>query len=231
MKMPVKKRLALAGAVVATLGAVGTLVGGTTFGLFSSSGSSNGNVFTAGTVTVGPGDTGSVTCTIPNMVPGDSSTGAPIGGKTDTPCTYNVKYTGSASGWLGVDVTVANGSTALYDDTTTGLQLYLKDASSTYVTSTAPTAGTKFTQEGGTPASLPIGTTSNLLVSTTPATTGTAVSFTLNYAVPIASGNSYQGGSATVTLTFHAVQSNNNPLPGDCVAGQQCNPGGSFVWS
>jgi hypothetical protein len=165
------------------------------------------------------------------MVPGDSSTGAPIGSKTDTQCTYNVKYTGSASAWLGIDVTVSNGSTALYDGTATGLQLYLKDGSATFVTSTAPTAGTTFVHEGGTAASLPTGTTSNLLVSTTPAATNTAVSFTLDYAVPIATGNSYQGGSASVTLTFHAVQSGNNALPSDCAAGQQCNPNSTFVWS
>jgi hypothetical protein len=226
-----KKRLAIAGAVAVTLGAVGTLVGGTTFGLFSSTNSSGSNTFTAGTVTVGPGSASSVTCTIPNMVPGDSSSGAPIGNKTDTQCTYNVKYTGSAGAWLGVDVTVTNGSTALYDGTATGLQLYMKNGSTTFLTSTAPTAGTTYAKEGGASADLPAGTTSNLLVSTTAATTGTAVNFTLDYAVPIATGNNYQGGSATVTLTFHAVQSGNNPLPSDCAAGQQCNAGSTFVWS
>lgn len=231
MKRAVKRRLALAGAIVATLGAVGTLVGGFSFGLFSSTGTSGANVFTAGTVTVGPGSPTSVTCTIPAMVPGDSSAGAPIGSKADTTCTYNVKYTGSASAWLGVDVNVTNGSTALYDGSATGLQLYLKAGSTSYVTSTAPTAGTTYTAQGGTATTLPAGTTSNLLVSTSPATANTAVSFTLDYALPIATGNSYQGGSATVTLTFHAVQSADNPLPSACATGQQCNPGSTFVWS
>jgi hypothetical protein len=165
------------------------------------------------------------------MVPGDSSSGAPIGSKTDTTCTYNVKYTGSADAWLGVDVTVTNGSPALYDGTANGLQLYLKDGSTTYLTSTAPTAGTTYKQQGGTSATLSAGTTSNLLVSTTAATQNTAVSFTLDYAVPSASGNTYQGGSATVTLTFHAVQSGNNALPSGCAAGQQCNSTSTFVWS
>jgi hypothetical protein len=86
--------------------------------------------------------------------------------------------------------------------------------------------------QGGTSTSLPSGsTTSNLLIGTTAATTNTAVSFTLDYAVPIASGNAYQGGSAMVTLTFHAVQSGNNPLPTGCAAGQQCNAGSGFAWS
>jgi hypothetical protein len=166
------------------------------------------------------------------MVPGDSSTGAPIGGKADTPCTYNVNYTGSASAYLAVDVAIGNGSVPLYDGSATGLQLYLKDAApTTYLTSTAPTAGTTFKQEGGASVSLPVGTTANLLVSAVPATPNTAVSYTLNYAIPLASGNTYQGGSSTVTLTFHAVQAANNPLPGDCVAGQQCNATTTFLWS
>ena len=226
-----KKRLAIIGGSVATIAAAATLAGGITFGLFSASGASGANTFTGGTVTVAAGTPTSVTCSITNMVPGDSSAGAPIGGKADTACTYNMKYTGSATAYLAVDVAVANTGTALYDGTNTGLQLYLKDGTSTYLTSTAPTAGTTFTAQGGTSASLPIGTTANLLVSTTPAATNTAVSFTLNYAVPIATGNTYQGGSATVTLTFHAVQAANNPVTGACLGGQQCNGTSTFLWS
>ena len=227
-----KKRLAIIGGSVATIAAAATLAGGITFGLFSASGASGANTFTGGTVTVAAGTPTSVTCSITNMVPGDSSAGAPIGGKADTACTYNMKYTGSATAYLAVDVAVSNGTTPLYDGTATGLQLYLKDGvPSTYLTSTAPTAGTTFTAQGGTSASLPIGTTANLLVSTTPAATNTAVSFTLNYAVPIATGNTYQGGSATVTLTFHAVQAANNPVTGACLGGQQCNGTSTFLWS
>ena len=234
MKMSRKKKkwLAIIVGSVATAGAAATLAGGVTFGLFSASGASGANTFTGGTVTVGTGTPTSVTCSITNMVPGDSSSGAPIGGKTDTACTYNMKYTGSATAYLAVDVAVSNGTTPLYDGTATGLQLYLKDGvPSTYLTSTAPTAGTTFVAQGGTSASLPIGTTANLLVSTTPAATNAAVSFTLNYAVPIATGNTYQGGSATVTLTFHAVQAGNNPVTGACLAGQQCNATTTFLWS
>jgi hypothetical protein len=232
MTRSIKIRLALAGAIAVTIGAVATLVGGVSFGLFSGSASSSTQSFTAGTVTVGAGTPTSVTCTITNMVPGDSSAGAPIGSKADTTCTYNVKYTGSANAWLAVDVTVSNGSTPLYDGTATGLQLYLKAGTTTFLTSTAPTAGTTYAAQGGTATSLPAGsTTPNLLISTTAATTNTAVSFTLDYAVPIASGNTYQGGSAMVTLTFHAVQSGNNALPTACAAGQQCNAASGFAWS
>jgi len=232
MQKSLRRRLALAGAATAIVGSAATLVAGFTFGLFSASEASGANSFTAGTVSVGLGTPASVTCTITDMVPGDSSAGAPIGSKADTTCTYNVKYTGSVGAYLAVDVTVANGTTSLYDGTATGLQLYLVDATpTTYVTSTAPTAGTTYQQQGGTAASLPVGTTANLLVSTTPATASQAVSFSLDYALPSASGNTYQGGSTTVTLTFHAVQSGNNPLPGACAAGQQCNNGSGFSWS
>jgi hypothetical protein len=227
-----KKRLAIIVGSVATVGAAATLAGGVTFGLFSASGAGGANTFTGGTVTVGTGTPVSVNCVITNMVPGDSSSGAAIGSKAATACTYNMKYTGSATAWMAVDVAVSNGTTPLYDGTATGLQLYLKDGTpSTYLTSTAPTAGTTFAAQGGAATSLPTGTTANLLVSTTPAAPNTSVSFTLNYAVPIATGNAYQGGSATVTLTFHAVQAGNNPLPGACVAGQQCNPTTTFLWS
>jgi|SRR5271170_437834 len=227
-----KKRLAIIVGAVATAGAAATLAGGVTFGLFSASGAAGANTFTGGTVSIGTGTPGSVTCSLTGMVPGDSSAGAPIGSKLDAACTYNMKYTGSATAWLAVDVAVSNGTTPLYDGTATGLQLYLKDGTpSTYLTSTAPTAGTTFAVQGGTAASLPTGTTANLLVSTSPAAPNTSVSFTLNYAVPIATGNAYQGGSATVTLTFHAVQAGNNPLPGACVAGQQCNATTTFLWS
>jgi hypothetical protein len=227
-----KKRLAIIVGSVATVGAAATLAGGVTFGLFSASGASGANTFTGGTVSIGTNTPISVVCTLAGMVPGDSSAGAPVGSKADTACTYNMKYTGTATAWLAVDVAVSNGTPVLYDGTATGLQLYLKDGTpTTYLTSTAPTAGTTFTAQGGTATSLPTGTTANLLVSTIPATTGTAVSFTLNYAVPIATGNAYQGGSATVTLTFHAVQAGNNPLPGACVAGQQCNATTTFLWS
>jgi len=227
-----KKRLAIIAGSVATAAAAATLAGGITFGLFSASGAGGANTFTGGTVTVAAGTPTSVTCSITNMVPGDSSSGAPIGGKTNTPCTYNMKYTGSATAYLAVDVAVSNGTIPLYDGTATGLQLYLKDGTpTTYLTSTAPTAGTTFTAQGSTSTSLPVGTTANLLVSPTPAATNATVSFTLNYAVPIASGNTYQGGSSTVTLTFHAVQAGNNPVTGACLAGQQCNATSTFLWS
>ena len=226
MSMSIKKRFALGAGAAATVGAVATLAAGVTFGLFSSAAPSQANSFTAGTVTVGQDNSTSVVCSISNMVPGDSSTGASTGSKADTTCKYNVKYTGSANAYLAVDVAVSNGSTTLYDGSATGLQLYLKDGSSTSYLN-----GTSYTKQGGSSATLPSGSTPNLLVSTAPASTNTAVNFSLDYLLPSSAGNGYQGGNSTVTLTFHAVQSGNNSLPGTCVAGQQCDNGSGFAWS
>ena len=229
MKTSFKKRVALGGSLIASIGVVATIVVGMTLGLYGTSQASTGD---GGTVTVGTGAPASVTCTIANMMPGDSSTGAPIGSQADSACTYNVKYTGSASAWLAVDVAITNGSTALYDGTATGLQLYLNDANSTYLTSTAPTSGTTFKTAAGTATSLPAAGIQDLLVSATAAAANTAVGFTLDYALPIASGNIYQGGSATVTLTFHAVLAGTNSLPSTCTsAGSQCLAGDGFAWS
>jgi hypothetical protein len=233
MKTSSKKRKALGGSLIASIGVVAIIAVGMTLGLYGTSQASTGNSVTDGTVTVGTGAPASVTCTIANMMPGDSSAGAPIGSRADSACSYNVRYTGSATAWLAVDVTITNGSTALYDGTATGLQLDLNDAAATsYLASTAPAAGTTFKTAAGTATTLPAGSTADLLVSTTAAATNSAVSFSLDYALPIASGNIYQGGSATVTLTFHAVLAGTNSLPGTCAsAGNQCLAGSGFAWS
>jgi hypothetical protein len=234
-----RKRLALAGAAVTVIGAVATLVAGFTFGLFSATESGGTNSFTAGTVTVTTTTPASVTCTITTMVPGDASTNfsPAYSNSSDTPCTYNVEYTGSASAWLGVDVAVSNGSTSLFSSgSATGIQFQLKDGTpTTYVSSSATnstgTGDTTYDAQGGTATALPATGVSDLLVSTTAATNGTVVDFSLDYGLPLDSGNAFQGGSVTVTLTFHAVQSKNNSLPVACAAGDQCNAGGSFAWS
>lgn len=224
MRTSAKKRLTLAAAAVAAVAAAATLAAGYTFGLFSATDTLPASSFTAGTVSVAT--SGSVTCNLANMTPGQSSGGAPTGSNSVRACSYNLTYTGTSPAWLAVDVQVSNGSTALYDGTAAGLQLYLTDgANTTYVN------GTSYQTEGSTPGTLTPGTTSDLLVSTTAATPGTGISLILNYALPAAAGNSYQGGSTTVTLTFHAVQAASNPLPADCAPGHQCNSSSSFTWS
>ena len=213
--MSMKKRLALGAGAVATVGAVATLIAGVTFGLFSATNTQTGtNSFTAGTVTQGSPAT--TTCTISNMVPGDSSTGytpAPSGqtNAQSAPCTFAVTYTGSAPAYLGVDVAV--GGSSLYDGTTNGLQLQVSDGTTSYTTGGA------------------LNGTSNLLVSTTPdaGSSNTVHTLTVNYALPTAATNAKQGLSTTLTLTIHAVQSGNNNFVTGCSAGHTC--GTATNWS
>lgn len=208
--------LALAG-----VASVATLTLGATLALFSATESSSTNSFSTGTVSVGLG-AASTTCNILEMMPGDSSTQYPTGSQNKVRCTYNVKYTGSADAYLAVDVALTNGATSLYTGTGSGLQIVLKDGTHTYIDNTGYTAlgGSTTTVVAGTPVT-------NLLINDTPATTGTLVSFTVDYSLPIGAPNSLQGGSASVVLTFHAVQSVNQSL-GSCVAGRQCN---TLNWS
>jgi len=110
----------------------------------------------------------------------------------------------------------------LYTGSENGLQIVLKDATRTYVSNTSFTslAGTSTTVAAGTPVT-------NLLINDVPASTDTLVSFTVDYSLPIGAPNLLQGGSASVVLTFHAVQAVNQSL-GTCVAGRQCN---TLNWS
>jgi hypothetical protein len=212
--MSIKKRLALGAGAVATVGAVATLVAGVTFGLFSASQTGATNTFTAGTVTLT--NPVNASCTISPMAPGDSSAGyTPVpAGQTDpqtAACTFAVTYGGNLPAYLGVDAAV--GGTGLYDASATGLQFQIGDGTTSYATGGA------------------LNGTSNLLVSTTPdaANSSKVHTFTVNYALPTASPNSYQGKNTTLTLTVHAVQSGNNNFVGGCTAGQSC--GVAANWS
>jgi predicted ribosomally synthesized peptide with SipW-like signal peptide len=222
MRAPRKKHLAIAGGTIAAIAAAATLIAGVTFGLFSSQVNAGSQTFTAGTVTLT--STQVVTCTLApgDVKPGDSGT-----------CDFNYTYSGNPA-WLAVDI--AGTSTA----------------SSTpppapYGGGPAPTAAGLL--DGSNPLSLSIGSGSALTLTshavadvllsapTTPTTPG-AGTVTLHGSLPLAAGNEYQGGSATVTLTIHAVQSKNNPTAGSltpCTQYAVCTAatptGQPFGWS
>jgi predicted ribosomally synthesized peptide with SipW-like signal peptide len=190
------------------IAAMGTLVIGSTLALFSASETSGANAFASGTVTVGLGDTSSV---VSGMAPGDSSKAAATGSKTLDSCSYNVKYTGSSTAWLAVDVAVATTGTNLYTAGANGLQFYVA-AGSTKIMN-----GTTYKILDGTDTNVVSGSTvEHILISTTAATTD------IDYLLPLLAPNALQGGNTTITLTFRAVQSANQPI-GDCEAGRQCN--------
>lgn len=215
-----KFRMSLGGGLLA-LAAAGALTIGTTLSLFSASESSSTNSFTAGTVTVGLGTSPSVTCNVTGMAPGDSSSGSATGSKTLDPCTYNVKYTGSLSAWLSVDVAINASGTNLYTSGTDGLQFYVKDGSTNVIN------GTKFKAIDGTDTSVSSGVlVEHILLNDVAAAQNTSKTFSIDYLLPLLAPNALQGASTTITLTFHAVQSANQPLSqpgGTCQVGRQCN--------
>ncbi|MFN5604022.1 MAG: TasA family protein [Actinomycetes bacterium] len=221
MKRPNARFTMNLGGGLLAIAAMGTLVIGSTLALFSASETSGSNDFAAGTVTVGLGDASSIECDISGMAPGDSSKFAATGSNSLDSCTYEVKYTGSSTAWLSVDVAVATTGTNLYTAGQDGLQFYVGAGD------TAIMNGTTYKILDGTATTVNSGeTVEHILISSTPATTNTTVSFGIEYLLPLLAPNALQGGNTSITLTFRAVQSANQPI-GDCVAGQQCN---TIIW-
>jgi hypothetical protein len=210
-----KKRLFLAAGTLASIGAVVALATGVTFGLFSASATQTGtNSFSTGDVSIGSPVT--VQCTVSNMAPGDQSSGyspANLGETTTpgTPCSFQVKYTGSLPAYLAVDEVEASTSTPdLYS--TGGLKFQISDGTTSY-SSAGSLNG------------------SDLLVSSTPDAGGSNAvhKITVNYALPTSADNTFQDTNTTLTLTIHAVQSDNNNFVGSCTAGTTC--GTAANWS
>lgn len=213
--------LARGAAGIAALAAGAAVALGITVALFSATQTSSSNTFTAGTVSVGLGSE-SVTCQIAQIMPGDSSVGHPSGSKDLSTCVYDVRYTGNAPAWLAVDILVQGGTPSLYTGSSTGFQVLLTANDTLTLVN-----GTSYLAQNGSSTSLSSGVTAgDLLLSTTPAEQGDAIRFDVDYLLPTLAPNALQGGEVSVTLTFHAVQSDNQPV-GTCVAGRQC---GGIVW-
>ncbi len=210
-----KKRLLIGAGGIATVAAAGTLIAGTTLGLFTASQSSGSNSFTAGTVTLTQG--ASATCAVTKMVPGDQS-GVTAG---DNACTLVVTYTGNAPAWMALDVSILG--TGLYDSSPTGLQFTITDSQG------APVTYMSGTSLGGSPTSGNTPSASNLLVKTASFSNGQSVTFTVNYSLPSGATNGYQGLTSTLSMTAHAVQSGNNGSTSGCTPGQVC--AGVTSWS
>jgi predicted ribosomally synthesized peptide with SipW-like signal peptide len=216
MKTSRKRPLIVFGGGLAAIGAVGVLALGTTLSLFSDSDTSATNTFVSGTVEVGPNGA-STTCSVGQIMPGDSSTNYGSGSTAMTPCTYNVVYTGTAPAWLAVDVLVDGGTPNLFTGTGEGLQFLVRADGETNIVD-----GTSYLDPGGSPTVVSAGSAvTDILVSETPAVTNDTVQFGIDYLLPLLAPNALQGGTAEITLTFHAVQSANQPI-GSCIAGRQC---------
>ena len=243
-----KKKLLVAGASLTTIAAVVALATGATFGLFSATSPSQSGNFTAGTVTLD--QTKTITCTVGTLSPGDGSYSSyNTESGANAQCSLPFSYTGSVPAYLAVDVSVSGGAgtpvspygssapnaaPGLFDGSANGLQLLVKSAgtvANTFVT------GTQFTNGSGSAANVTgscagngtesgcaaSGTVNDLLIGKfSPTNTGTV---TVDYGLPSAANNAYEGATSTVTLTVHAVQANNNSTVAACTAGQQCLSG------
>lgn len=220
------RKAAFAAGVAASMAALITFALGATTALFSDSEAGADNTFNSGTVTVAPGSSASAVCTITEMMPGDSSTnfvGAGSlanGNNALAPCDFKVKYTGSASAWLAVDVVITGGATSLYTGTDGGFQTLVAVDNGANIVNVVNGVTYKNTAGVNTTLVSSVAAT-DILINSTPAVTNEAFTFDIDYALPLAAANALQGGSATVKLTFHAVQSANQPING-CVEGQRC---------
>lgn len=239
-KSTTRKRLLGAASFLASIVAVFFLVTGVTYGRFISTTATQNNTFSSGTVTVS--GSASQTCSVSNMAPGDSSSGYKpsgtlVGTGTDAECKITVSYPGSVPAYLGLDLgvsstagTVSSPAPGLFDGSSTGLQLLLKDSQGSPITYVN---GTSYTNKSGSPVTMSFNSgVADLLVNTSPLTSSSsAVTFTLDFYLPTTSTTGYQGAASTFTITVHAVQSGNNAATG-CTTGQQCPVvSGGFQWN
>jgi predicted ribosomally synthesized peptide with SipW-like signal peptide len=199
--------------------AAGTGVG--TVALFTDVEVPGANSFESGTVELGLGSATS-TCTVPVLVPGDSSTGWGSGSADRPTCRIELTYTGSAAAWLGVDVLVDGASSNLFTGGSDGIQFTVRTDGGTSILT-----GTTYRDPSGVPRTVQVGTSvDGILLAGVPAVAGDALVVELDYLLPTAAPNALQGRGATVSLTFRAAQASNQPILG-CVAGRQC---GTITW-
>lgn len=192
-----------------------------------------------------------------HLAQGNNSTGSP------GECSVPYDLSGSSDyAWLAVDVTyyqsVANSVPTAYTQTTAatptdlidghdgGLQLQVMDSNypepliwnNSYLQDTSGNPAATL-PSGGTSGS-PVGVKDILLNRLGEATKSQTGTVTLDWSLPAAVGNAYQGSSVTFTVTVHAVQIDNNPTagntageaaPGYCGLSIACSGGEIPNWS
>jgi hypothetical protein len=214
--------LSVAAVVVPTL-AMSLTVTGATSALFSAPEVSGQDSFTTATVTLANSAVANcpVSKLLPNATPGS--------------CTLTTTYAGPRPAYLAVNVLIetqaGSGGTKLYNpaDAANDLQVTIS-SSAPSVSYAVPTTATSC--PGGAPSGSACYELDNELVSTS-AITSAAASFTVAVQIPTSSPTGYQGGTAQVILTTHAVQATNNTLSCKATptAGSPCTPSGTFTWS
>jgi len=217
----VSKRLLLVAGSAAGMAAASVLAATAAFGLFGGTAPTKTSSFSAGTVTLASNTSGA--CNVAAVLPG----------ATPTPCKLKATYSGSVLAYIGLDVLIeaqaGSGGTKLYNpaDSANDLQITIKDNQGTPVTYVVPTSVTP-----PCPGSAPSGSTcyalNDELVSLTGLSSGTSITFSTTVSLPTGSATGYQGGSAQIILTAHAVQAANNGSTSTCTAGHRCT---TVSWS
>ena len=219
-----KKQLLGSASAIVTLIAASSLVVGITFSIFTAMSPAQSNNFASGSVSLATSAMQS--CPIAGLLPT---------GVTATPCTFTETYSGSTSAYLATDVLIetqaGSGGIPLYNPTDASNDLQVTITSTTpSVTYSVPTESTTCP---GTPAEGSVCyALDNELVATTPFAATSTVDFAISVSLPTSSLTGYQGGTAQVILTTHAVQSAHNTLA--CVSavpGTPCVTSGTFGWN
>jgi hypothetical protein len=187
---------------------------------------------------------------LPTSVPVNSftaSTGIPAAGgmvidlnNPNTPCSFTFSTSaGTLSSYVAADIAVVGGSTghsALWDGTSGGLQLAIRDGAAPSDAFNVPTSTTpcgslnsEFIPATGAVA---CGQILDDLLSTSATPASSTFTLYVNWALDAAVAPSYAGGTAQVLVAFHSVQSGNNARSCSTTAaiGQPCLPSGSFLW-
>ena len=236
LRRELNRRIALVVGSVVSVIALFCLTAGSTFALLSATKASGSNNLTAGTVTLGTTQT--VTC---------SANGGITPGQALNNCQLPITYTGTTSSYVGLDVLIISdpgiGGTALYTNNSAGLILTVSDGIHSYTIPTTSITGAACSALGGdTNATCfqikdelaevtgPSGDAGNTIWSSNDSTT-----FTLTSSFPVATAGYTSGGTATVTLTAHAIQTGHNGSLAGCTVGSECDktgPGsGAPSWS
>jgi len=215
---------------LAAAGVTAAVVSAASFALFTSAATPQTDTFSSGTVILTNTTPATMNCGVDanNLEAGDSGS-----------CTYDVTYSGTLNAWVGVLVSAHSsgvapttpagsaesyGGEALLNDNNdhNGLQVTISGSTGSLQQSFDLPALSCTTDSGGaescsgsdsTPILWPGTVTSNTndapAGSWAPQETGT---LTVNYSLPLASGNAYQDSSATIQLQAVAVQASNNAL-------------------
>jgi len=173
---------------------------------------------------------------------GISSIGAMVIDLTspNSPCSFTFSTAaGTLNSYVAADIAIAGRSTghgALWDGTSGGLQLVIRDGAvpssgfSVPVTTTAcGSLSSEFSPPTGATA---CGQILDDLLSASAVPASTTFTLYVNWALDASVGPTYAGATAQVMVAFHSVQSANNTrsCASSAVVGQPCVPAGGFLW-